>query len=108
MHDDTPPTPRPVPERWTPLFWDCDLRDLDLDRHRDQIIERVLQDGDVESVRWLLETFGDETFRNFVIDHGERRLDPKILGFWWSDYGLGEPACATRSSLIHSARGSRY
>jgi len=104
----SPREPRRVPPELGSLFWDCDLRTLDVERHREQILERVLQDGDLEAVRWALATYGDEVVRAFVLDAGSRRLTPKILTFWWSYYDLGEPSCTTTSSLIASERGWRY
>lgn len=103
-----PRDPRRVPPEFASLFWDCDLHTLDVDRHREQILERVLQDGDLEAVRWVLATYGDAGVRAFVIETGPRRLTPKILTFWWSYYDLGEPSCTTRSSRIASERGWRY
>lgn len=102
------PGPRRMPPRFGSLFWDCDLSMLDIDRHADQVIERVLQDGDLASVRWLLHTYGDGVVKRFVIEQGPRHLDAKILSFWYGYYDLGEAPCTTRSSLIDSERGSRY
>ena len=65
-----PREPRRVPAELGSLFWDCDLRTLDVERHREQILERVLQDGDLEAVRWALATYGDEVVRAFVLDAG--------------------------------------
>lgn len=99
---------RRVPDHLSAIFWDGDLGTLDLDRHRDQIIERVLQDGTLEAVRWVLREYGDDVIRTFVSEKGAKRLDPKILSFWYSHYKLGDPPCMTRSSLIDSATGWRY
>lgn len=97
-----------VPPDLGPLFWDCDLTALDVERHREQILERVLQDGNLDAVRWMLRTYGDDAVSRFILEQGSRRLDPKILSFWRNYYDLGEPPCTTRSSLIASERGWRY
>ena len=104
----TRPEPRRVPARFASLFWDSDLDTLDMDVHSEQIIERTLQDGDLESVRWLLQSYGDERVRRFVLERGAKRLEPRILSFWYGYYELGEAPCTKRSSLIDSERGSRY
>jgi hypothetical protein len=109
MNEDTIHDPaRRVPADLASLFWDCNLDTLDLERHSEQILERVLQDGDLRSVRWALKVYGEETVRRFVVEHGQRRLDPKILSFWYAYYDLGDPPCTTRSSLIGSETGWRY
>jgi hypothetical protein len=101
-------SPGELPPGLASLFWDCDLATLDVERHREQILERVLQDGDLDAVRWALEAYGDAALRHFVVEHGAKRLDPKILSFWYHYYELGEPPCTTKSSLIGSAKGWRY
>jgi hypothetical protein len=100
--------PRRIPAKFASLFWDGDLSTLDVDRHREQVLERVLQDGDLESVRWVLETYGDAVVRGFILEHGARRLDPKVLSFWYGYYGLGEAPCTKRSSQIGSEKAWRY
>ncbi|MBI4606464.1 MAG: hypothetical protein HY721_31245 [Planctomycetes bacterium] len=102
------PGVRALPAELLELFWDWDLRELDLAHHREQIMERVLQDGSLEAVRWLLSAFGDPGVRQFVVENGTRRLDPKILSFWMNYYDLGAPPCTTRSLLIDNEMGWRY
>jgi hypothetical protein len=90
------------------LFWDCEPSALDLNEHREHIIERILNDGAMDSVRWLLRAYGDDSVRGFVVDHGAARLDPKVLSFWYGYYELGDPPCTERSSLIGNKRAWRY
>lgn len=42
-----------IPQHLTPLFWDVDPAKLERDQHRTFVVERVLEKGRPESVRWL-------------------------------------------------------
>ena len=92
-----------LPAEFASLFWDCDLGTLDICRHRDQILERVLGAGTVEAVRWVLDTYGDETVREFVSGYGLERLSREALAFWYSYYDMGELPCMRKSSRTINA-----
>jgi transcriptional regulator with XRE-family HTH domain len=51
--------PRQLPPTMSRLFWDTDTHKLDLARHADYIITRVLEKGDLEDWNWLRWTYGD-------------------------------------------------
>lgn len=89
--------PRRVPAQFASLFWDCNLATLDVDLHREQILERVLELGGLEEVRWSLDTYGDDEFIAYLRGYGRERLSKDALSFWYCYYGLGEPQCTKRS-----------
>jgi hypothetical protein len=51
--------PRKLPQAMQRLFWDTDRQRLDLARHADYIIIRVLEKGDLEDWNWLRWTYGE-------------------------------------------------
>ncbi len=70
----------PIPQTIRRYFWDVDSRLLDSARHERQIIERLLERGDMESIRWLLHTYD----RSRIADVARvgRSLSPKSRNFW--------------------------
>lgn len=62
------------------IFWDVNVTDLDLERHRAFIIERVLEHGDEKAVRWLFKNFPRKAI--ISVTEKSRRLSPKSRNFW--------------------------
>lgn len=59
-----------------------DLAKLDPKRDADLLIQRVLEFGDWEEVRWLIRTYGVARIRQFLRRRGERWLRPVTFNYW--------------------------
>lgn len=78
-----PATPRVVlPERLRPHFQEYDTDHLDLKRNADLVIQRVLEFGTWEEIRWLFQLYGARRIRLFVRRRGERWLQPVTFNYW--------------------------
>jgi hypothetical protein len=62
------------------LFWDVDPKDIDLKRHAQYVIERVLDFGNDDEVRWLWQTYSKRKIRNVV--NTSRVLHAKSKALW--------------------------
>lgn len=62
------------------LFWDVDPDTIDLDKHARYIIERVLDFGTDEEVRWMYHRYPRSRIRE-VIDN-PRMLHQKTRALW--------------------------
>lgn len=51
-----------IPERFRPLFWDTQFDKLDVQKNKAYIIVRLYNEGDIDEVAWLHETYTDEDF----------------------------------------------
>lgn len=70
---------RRLPKSVTKYFWGDDLADLDWEKHRDYITKTILEKGDQDSTKWLI----DNTDRNYlkkIVE--EKKLDSKSKNFW--------------------------
>jgi hypothetical protein len=67
-------------------FWDTPLSSIDAQLHKDFVIERLLQYGGMEGIRWLLEEWGPEAIRKVVIN--SRNLSRMTAGFWSAYFDL--------------------
>ncbi len=61
-------------------FWDTPLSSIDLHLHRDFVIERLLQYGGMEGIRWLLQNCEHAAIKNVVLK--SRNLSKTTAGFW--------------------------
>jgi len=71
-----------LPQSLAPFFQEYDWKKLDPERDRVVIIERVLRFGSSEELKWLFKTFGVESIRRFLRDHGFRRLSERDFNYW--------------------------
>lgn len=61
------------------LFWDVNISDVDLIRHRASIIERISTRGRLDEFRDLLQFYGRETVKNTLLN--ARYLDKRTLAY---------------------------
>ena len=61
------------------LFWDIDASKLEPDKHPEYVIERILDFGDDEELRWMTGYYPREAIKNVVAK--SRILLPKSRTF---------------------------
>ena len=71
-----------IPEGLWPYFQEYDPARLDLEGDADLIIQRALEFGTWEEVRWLFVTYGKPRIRVFLRRRGERLLSPVTFNYW--------------------------
>lgn len=69
-----------VPKEFCHLFWDTDQKKIDLKKNARYIIERVLENGDLKSLKWIQILYPAgliiETLKT------SRKISPKSKNFW--------------------------
>ncbi len=85
-----------LPEEVRRLFWDVDPCALDAKAHRNFVLDRVLEYGGMDAVRWAEKTYGLAGIREYFVARGHRVLSRKTRSFWRLILNL-EP-CTTQSS----------
>ncbi len=63
-----------IPSGLWPYFQEFDPQRLDREADADLIIQRTLEYGTWEEIRWLIEFYSVERVRKFLRRHGERLL----------------------------------
>lgn len=76
-----------IPDYIQKLFWDVKKEDLEINRHADFIIRRVLDFGNVKALNWLRKTY--PPFRIQEVIKKKRGLAPKTLTFWTEYFKIG-------------------
>jgi hypothetical protein len=69
-----------LPDFLAPYFWDVDFTRLRLPKRQTYVIERVLEYGGDQAIRWLKESFPPETLVDVV--RRSRRLSPNTANLW--------------------------
>jgi uncharacterized protein DUF6922 len=81
------PAPQ-IPRGLKPYFQEYDVKRLDIVRDANLIIQRVLEFGTWEEIRWLFETYRSKRIRLFLRQHGERWLKPVTFTYWRKLLGI--------------------
>lgn len=79
-----------IPASLAPFFQEYTLEQLDLERSANTIIERTLQFGDREEIRWLFHSYSRRKIRDWVQRWGQAALPEPHLTFWRLVLDLGE------------------
>lgn len=64
------------------LFPEYAFATMDVQTHRGVIIERVLERGSWEQLRWLFATYGEAAVADWVARHGFRLLSKRSFALW--------------------------
>ena len=63
-------------------FQEYDIESLSLEKDTNLIIQRVLEFGTWEELRWLFRLYGVKRVRLFLRQYGERWLKPATFNYW--------------------------
>lgn len=63
------------------LFWEVDPSTIELPRHRDYVLERIMQRGNWAAMQWLIRTFTTADLGDFLLRKGAR-LSPRERAYW--------------------------
>jgi hypothetical protein len=77
-----------IPSGLWPHFQEYDPRRLDPEQDADLIIQRTLEYGTWEEIRWLMAAYGRKRISQFVRLRGERQLSPPTFTYWRKLLGL--------------------
>ena len=71
-----------IPSGLKPYFQEYDIARLDITRDANLIIQRVLEFGTWDEIRWLFEIYRSKRIRLFLRERGERLLKPVTFNYW--------------------------
>lgn len=70
-----------IPAELAWLFWDVDPAAIDLARHRDYVVERIMMRGDWRAMRWLVAHVDKGDLAEVLARRGHL-LAPRDRAFW--------------------------
>ena len=77
-----------IPSDFSPFFWDVHLDQLDPASHQRFIIERLLNEGNHQTLHWLFATYSMDEIRKAVLT--SRSLSLKTARYWQYYFNLKE------------------
>ncbi len=91
-----------LPENLHRYFWENKPDDIDQAKHSAYIIERLLEHGNDEAVRWVITTYSRSEVAEVVLQ--SKRISRKTGNFWADYFGLRkeEVFCLSKQSPNHA------
>ncbi len=77
-----------IPDGLKPYFQEYDTAQLDFIRDANLIIQRTLEFGTWDEIRWLFAAYGSRRIRRFLREHGQRWLKPVTFHYWRKLLGI--------------------
>ena len=77
-----------IPPGLKPHFQEYDFSNLQLERDANLVMQRTLDYGTWEEVRWLFQVYGKRRICKFLRQYGERWLNPVAFHYWRKLLGL--------------------
>jgi hypothetical protein len=71
-----------VPKEFEKYFWDVDTAELKIKRHKNFILERMLNYGSSSSFSWIFKTFKKEDVKKLLDGKGKKSLARNSFLFW--------------------------
>jgi hypothetical protein len=71
-----------IPISLKPFLQEFDISKLNLEKDAFTIIERVLQFGNRQEIKWMFNTYSQEKILLWVMKYGNERLPQPHLSFW--------------------------
>jgi hypothetical protein len=71
-----------IPISLKPFFQEYDIFNLSAEKDSHTIIERVLQFGNREEIKWLFGTYSNKNIIEWINQFGEDKLPQPHLNFW--------------------------
>lgn len=62
------------------IFWDSDVSAINIDQYKIYIIERILELGDIQEVKWMFDRFSNETIKKTL--YSCRDITERSSHFW--------------------------
>lgn len=71
-----------------PVFWEIDINSLDPQEYKKYTIERILQYGTIDHVKWMLDNFSNTDIIEAV--KVSKNIDRRTANYWALYYGINK------------------
>lgn len=69
-----------LPKKLKILFWDFNLEQINISQHKAFIIERLLEKGDFEAVKWIFQNLPKQEVETVILK--SPNISQKTRNFW--------------------------
>lgn len=67
-------------------FWDIDFQKLDVEKHYQDILGRILEYGNEKAIKWMMQNFTKHDVAEILFHF--RSVSPKSANFWTLIFGI--------------------
>ena len=88
-----------LPKHLEKYFWDTDFKKVDREKHKDYIIAKLLEYGDIPELRWLFSSFSQSKIKATFAKR--RGFSKRVANFWrlYFDLPKNKVLCLNKSFL---------
>jgi hypothetical protein len=98
---DSQPNNNQLPPHLYRFFWEYDQQVIDIHKHCELIMARIMARGNWQSMIWLREKYSVKKISNFLFRKGWKVLPPRELNYWALVGGVSD---RKRKELLWKAR----
>ena len=69
-----------IPDHLRPFFWETEFNQINIDKNKPYIIERILELGDDSAVSWLFSNYTKNEIKEIL--EKSRKVSAKSRNFW--------------------------
>ena len=80
----------PIPSSIARFLQEYRLENVTIESHANVLIERTLEMGNWDDLRWLFQTYGVSRIADYLRTFGHRGLSPKTFNYWRKLVGVKE------------------
>ena len=93
----------PLPPDLYRFFWEYDQQRIDIRKHRELIMTRIMARGDWRAMTWLRKVYSGKKIREYLFRKGWKILPPRELNYWALVAGVSD---RKRRALLEKAKKS--
>lgn len=71
-----------IPKFLHPLFWESDVNRIDLRKHADTIMGRIMERGTWDAMCWLRQMYNNIQIVSFLERRGKKILSAREINYW--------------------------
>ena len=82
-----------IPSSFHQFFWDTDPKTIDLKKHQNYIIARLLDKGNWQAVKWIKSKYSNKNIKQVILQN--KGLMPPTVYFWanYLNFSPQQAAC---------------
>jgi len=77
-----------LPKKLQAVLWSYDIKKIDLERNKKEIITQVLNYGDWQDLKWLFRTYSEKEIKEVIKNPRRGVWFEKVLNFWATVFDL--------------------
>jgi len=80
----------PLPPFLHALFWEFNVKGIDIAQHADTIMGRIMERGNWQAMRWLRDVYHTDQIISYLGRRGKKVLPPREVNYWAFVSGVPE------------------